>query len=335
MAHNLTVREDGMTEMFSAGNKPVWHQLGQRTESAVTSAAAIRMAGLDWEVEERHLEVEQGDGNRSLVHSHKAIVRHDNQHLLGVVGSRYQPIQNSEAFEWLDDLVGERRAIFETAGSINGGKVVWMLLELPMELRIEGTDDVTWPYLLVCNSHDGSRAFRVMRTAVRVVCNNTLTWALSAGEGQGLALRHTSGSLDRIDEARKVLGIATIEYQRMQVHINRLAHAPMNDSQARDYFLKVWPNPEPNGHEVDASRAEAVRNRMLEFFSEPEIKAVEGTAWAALNAVTRWTDHERPTRGKSDFARANNRLRSIWFGDSAQVKQRAWREAMALAVAGN
>lgn len=106
----------------------------------------------------------------------------------------------------------------------------------------------------------------------------------------------------------------------------------MDDDQAQNYFLKVWPNPQPNGHEVDTSRAEGVRNRMLELFSEPEIKQVEGTAWAALNAVTRWTDHERPTRGKTEHAKASNRLRSIWFGDSAQLKQRAWGEAMALTM---
>ena len=153
MSHDLTI-QNGRVEMFSAGKEPVWHKLGQRTDQAVTSEAAIRLSGLDWKVSERSLEVTDPDGPNRFVQSHKAIVREDNNPVLGVVGSRYVPIQNVEAFEWLDDVVGEKLAIYETAGSIHGGRVVWMMVRLPVQLRVAGTDDITEPFLLLCNSHD-------------------------------------------------------------------------------------------------------------------------------------------------------------------------------------
>ncbi len=88
MSHDLTVREDGTVEMFSAGREPVWHRLGQRTETAVTSAAAIRMAGLDWKVMEHQLALVDASDDHQSITSHKAIVRCDNKAVLGIVGTR-------------------------------------------------------------------------------------------------------------------------------------------------------------------------------------------------------------------------------------------------------
>ncbi|MCA9310234.1 MAG: DUF932 domain-containing protein [Phycisphaerales bacterium] len=329
MAHELTTREDGAVEMFSAGDVPVWHRLGQRTDAAVESDQAIALAGLNWEVEEHPIHLLTSPVDAIRIRSHKAIIRTDTRGVLGVVGDRYTPIQNREAFSWLDEVVGEKLAAFETAGSIRGGRIVWMLLKLPRELRIAGTDDISRPYLLVCNSHDGSRAFRVLRTAVRVVCNNTLTLALNIGEGTGLTLRHTAGSLDRIDEAQRVLGLATRQFDRMQTEMDLLASTRLSEAEVRDYFLTVWPD---NPQTEDNRRAALVRDRMRHNFDSgaQRLEGIEGTAWAAYNAVSQWTDWERPTRGRTAQQRDDNRLRSIWLGDSAQVKQRAWKAALEL-----
>ncbi len=329
MSHDLTVREDGTVEMFSAGREPVWHRLGQRTETAVTSAAAIRMAGLDWNVAEQQLATVDADDNLESITSHKAIVRCDNNTVLGIVGTRYTPLQNDEAFEWLDSVVGERLAIYETAGSLHGGKVVWMMIRLPQELRVEGTDDVSHPYLLLCNSHDGSRALRVLNTTVRVVCNNTLTWALGRCEGKGLAIRHTESIKNRIEEARHALGIATRRFEKTQQQMNALNRRQMTSEELVRYFEVVWPdNPEVE----DTSRSKAVRDQMLANFEDDaqSLPGIRGTAWAAFNAVSQYTDWQRPTRGCSDSQRNNNRLASMWFGDSAAVKRRAWKGASEL-----
>lgn len=327
MAHELTQRQDGRVEMFSAGSTPVWHRLGQRTDEAVDSTEALRLGGLDWRVETRPVSVEQ-EGAHDPISTHRAVVRTDNQRVLGVVSHRYTPIQNVEAFEWLDSVTGTNLATYETAGSIRGGKMVWMMLRLPEELRIAGTDDVTRPYLLACNSHDGTRAMRVLRTGVRVVCNNTLTSAL--GSGVGISLRHTGRTTQRLDDARRVLGIASHGFRHMNEEMNAMARVQMGTRGLDEYLQRVWPD-DPTSESNDG--AVKVRNRMTELFDdEPQrLKGVRGSVWAAWNAVSQYTDWERRHRGGSRERRDENRLRSIWFGDSAEVKRRAWNEALAVA----
>lgn len=327
MAHELTRREDGTVEMFSAGPTPVWHRLGQRTDEAVDSTEALRLGGLYWGVETRPVSVEH-EGAHDHIPTHRAVVRTDTQRVLGVVSHRYTPIQNTEAFEWLDSVTGSGLAAYETAGSIRGGKVVWMMLRLPEELRVAGTDDVTRPYLLACNSHDGTRALRVLRTGVRVVCSNTLTWAL--GSGVGVSLRHTGRTTQRLEDARRVLGLASRGFRHMNEEMNAMARVQLGTRGLDEYLKRVWPD-EPG--EVPKEGAKKVRNRMTELFDdEPQrLKGVRGSVWAAWNAVSQYTDWERRHRGGSRERRDENRLRSIWFGDSAEVKRRAWNEALAVA----
>ena len=117
MSHEITVRKDGTEEFFAAGSTPVWHRLGQRVERALSSGAALKMTALDWKVDERPIYADIA-GEMSEITTHKSIVRRDTQAVLGVVGRRYKPVQNEEAFEWLDDLVGSRLAVYETAGGI-------------------------------------------------------------------------------------------------------------------------------------------------------------------------------------------------------------------------
>ncbi len=327
MAHELTQRQDGRVEMFSAGSTPVWHRLGQRTEEAVDSTEALRLGGLDWRVEPRPVSVHH-NGAHAPIPTHRAVVRTDNQHVLGVVSDRYSPIQNAEAFEWLDSVTGTDLATYETAGSIRGGKLVWMMLRLPEELRIAGTDDVTHPYLLACNSHDGTRALRVLRTSVRVVCNNTLTRAL--GAGVGLSLRHTGRTQEKLEDARQVLGIASRGFRHMNEEMNAMARVQLGTRGLDEYFKRVWPD-DPTSESNDG--AVKVRNRMTELFDdEPQrLPGVRGSVWAAWNAVSQYTDWERRHRGGSRERRDENRLRSIWFGDSAEVTRRARNVALEIA----
>ena len=99
MPHAITVRPDGKEEFFAAGSTPVWHRIGQRVDRALSSHAALRMAALDWTVECRPLFVGGEDGAVPEVSTHKAIVRADTQTVLGVVGRKYQPVQNAQTFE--------------------------------------------------------------------------------------------------------------------------------------------------------------------------------------------------------------------------------------------
>ena len=129
----------------------------------------------------------------------QAVVREDTNEVLGMVGRRWKPCQNHEAFAFLDSLVGDQELLYETAGALVRGERVWMMARMPKEMRIEGTDDVTRPYLLLANWHDGFGSLRCFFTGVRVVCQNTLNMASTQkAMASGICIRHT-GDLEHQD----------------------------------------------------------------------------------------------------------------------------------------
>lgn len=170
--------------MFYAGREKPWHGLGTQVEEAPTSADALRLAGLDWTVQRKPIQV---CGGRK-VDNFFANVRSSDGAVLGVVSDRYQVVQNAEAFAFTDALIGgEGQVHYETAGSLMGGRKIWLLAKLP-DTEIVG--DKTEPYLCFSNTHDGSGAIRVCMTPIRVVCNNTLNIALN-GAKRAWSVRHT------------------------------------------------------------------------------------------------------------------------------------------------
>ena len=152
--------------MFYVRETP-WHGLGTRVITAPTSKDALGLAGLDWQVVQEPIYTE----TEELIEGYKANVRDSDRRVLGVVTDRYKVIQNEDAFAFTDALLGEG-VRYETAGSLQGGKKVWLLAHMPHEYIISG--ERISPYLVFSNTHDGSGAIKVALTPIRVVCNNTL-----------------------------------------------------------------------------------------------------------------------------------------------------------------
>ena len=182
--------------MFSVRETP-WHGLGRIVMDAPASREALELAGLDWQVESRNIY----SGTGAMIPSYRANVRSTDDAVLGVVSDRYRIVQNEEAFQFTDDLLGEG-VTYETAGSLQGGKKVWMLARLPRKYLIAG--DQVVPYLVIFNSHDGSSGVKVAMTPIRVVCQNTLNLALNTAKRSWTA-RHTENVLLRVQDARETL----------------------------------------------------------------------------------------------------------------------------------
>ncbi len=329
--HEITVREDGTEEFYAAGSTPVWHRLGQRTERALTSGGALRMAGLDWKVDERPVFAEIEGGMREIT-THKSIVRRDTGAVLGVVGRRYRPVQNEEAFEWLDGLLGSRMAAYETAGSVRNGSLVWALVRLPGELRVQRTDDVVHPFILVANSHDGSIAFRALNTCVRVVCSNTLTLAFRQAGATAVSVKHTDSIHDRLADAQQVLGLAVTEHRRFEAHMNVLAARKFRSREFETYLDTVLGPASRQLVDGEEPELTAARRRISANFDHElqRLRGIEHSAWAAFNAVGQYVDWERPTRGPIGRERDERRFASLMFGQGADLKRRAWATALAM-----
>jgi phage/plasmid-like protein (TIGR03299 family) len=178
--------------MMYLGQTP-WHRLGTKLEQAPTSAEALAEAGLGWNVNLQPIQTADG----VLIETHRAVRRDSDGSVLGVVGTDYRPLQNSEAFAWFDPFVQAGEATYETAGSLRDGKRVWILARLKGSdaVIVPQSDDRVVKYVLLSNSHDGSLRARVGFTATRVVCANTLHVAHTSNASALIQIKHTASIL--------------------------------------------------------------------------------------------------------------------------------------------
>ena len=329
MSHELDI-STGQPAVFVTGT-PAWHKLGQVVANAVTSAQAIELARLNWEVEQWELKAFDRElGKEALVRNKYANVRKDTGTVLGVVSDHYRIFQNKDCFDFMDSLVADKLAMFETAGALKDGRVVWMLARIPTEYRA-GTDDAIQPYILLTNSHDGSKALRLFPTTIRVVCQNTLNLALRDGLGEGISIRHRPSLSERVSEAREKLGIIHARFDQFDAELHTMLDKQMTGGELERYFNASVPP-------TTGKRAEMRRRKIFHQFQSNFTNAtntlpgVTGTAWAAYNAVSQYFDHQRSFKGANSLEKADHQLESIWFGSSHHAKQEAYQRALTLAA---
>lgn len=321
MGHNLN-EANGQFAMMYVGEVP-WHKLGTKLDHPATAQEAIEAAGLGFTVEKIPLKTEALD---LPVESHFATVRTDTNQVLGVVGSRYMPIQNEEAFGTFDALVGEGEAIYHTAGALGKGERIWLLAKLPDYIRVKGNDLVE-KYLLLTNSHDGSSVVRVKLTPVRVVCENTLSLALS-GAGQEVRIRHTAHASERMREAHEILGLTNKLYAELDRIFNQMSSIRIDGRVLTDYVKNVFPDPATNGQ---PHRKNSIREKVFELAHIGKgADLSRGTLWGAYNAVTEYVDYYRQLTADDSC-----RLRSIWFGSGERIKKQAFKLALDIVKARN
>lgn len=289
-----------------------------------TARELLEAAGLSWRVE---LVPAFAEGRP--IPGARAVVRSDRREPIAVVGLRYAPVQNADAFAFLDDLVGAGRAIYEAAGMFGGGRRVWVQARLPGDVWVTREDNVG-KYLTLTTSHDGGGSLRAFFTPRRIVCSNTLRAALREAAGTGVSIRHVGDVLGRAREAERLLGLSLKYFDDFAEASRTLAGRALGREALERYFAEVVPLPEG----ADPSRALATRERLVGLFETGrgnQAAGVRGTLWAALNAVAEYVDHERPTRpGKGESIREKRFESSLW-GSGARLKERAWRVALEMA----
>lgn len=314
--HNLNF-VNGKASMAYVGETP-WHKLGTKVDSAMTSAEAIEKAQLDWRVEKRPIYFPSQKGTTKVPEKY-AVVRCDSETPLGVVGEVYHPLQNKEAFSFFDAIVGEKLAMYHTAGALGEGERIWMLAKLPTDFWVTPEDRIE-SYLLLTNSHNGSSAVQIMATPIRVVCQNTLNMALSSNVKT--SVRHTMNMGRGIKEIRAQLGIAD-NYFRMFEEMGRHLVGKQANAQFVEAVLKDLGLSTEKGE--DSTRTENIRYDIMRMFQRGkgnDMKSVKGSAWALLNGIVEYVDYERSARG-TGFEKAENRAASLLFGSGASMKQKA------------
>ena len=280
--------------MVYTREKP-WHGLGTKVEEAPTSADALRLAGLDWRVEQKNIQLCGG----SKVPGYKANVRSTDGKVLGVASDRYRIVQNADAFEFTDSIIGGD-VRYETAGSLNGGKKIWLLAKLP-ETEIAG--DKTEPYLCFSNTHDGSGAVRVCMTPIRVVCNNTLNLALDSTK-RAWSVRHTGSLQSKMHEARACLRMANRYMGALAEKADRMANTTITRDQLNIILDELFPVDE-HTTEREKQNIKKLRDEYMVCYFAPDLVKFRDTAWGAYNAMSDMITHNAPLR-KTENYRENN-----------------------------
>lgn len=340
--HAIEEHADGTAAFFSNREVP-WHRLGLITEGALTADAALKAAQLDWQVHktidpiaapvltDTGLELIAMDDKFLTYRPHP---KTGELQALGVVGKQYTPIQNIEAFEFLNNLADEHGAVFETAGSLHNGRRVFMSMKLPNTLMIGGVDQIDM-YLVAWNSHDGLSAFNVIATPIRVVCQNTLTAAIGSAKASW-SVRHTASATGQVAAARETMGLTFAYSKALEAEAEALIAKHMNDREFAKFVESLVPMPAPKPGEDKVSprtvsNVEQTRSDIVGLWSAPTQENIHGTAWAAWNAVTEWADWVKPVKGGDDQDTARAKRIVTDLSDPTRssqplgIKRKAWK----------
>ena len=278
--------------MFYVRETP-WHGLGTKVLEAPASKDALQLAGLDWRVLQEPIYTAMEE----LVDGYKANVRDSDRKVLGVVTDRYRVIQNDEAFAFTDELLGAG-VKYETAGSLQGGRKVWLLAHMPHEYIISG--ERISPYLLFSNTHDGSGAIKVALTPIRVVCQNTLNLAL-ANAKRSWSMIHTGDIREKMQEAKDTLFLAENYMDELGKEFEALRMKKLTDKQVMEYIEILLPIEDGSTPQQEKNMKRLREDMKIRYFDAPDLQGVGKNAYRFVNAVSDFATHAEPLRKTANY----------------------------------
>ena len=321
MAHMLEF-VDGKAQMAYTGDLP-WHGLGTKVSNDLTPDQMLKAAGLDWTVDPVDLFAEVG--GKRLATGHRALVRSTDQRVIDVITDDWNPVQNSDAFEFFNDFVAHGDMSMETAGSLKDGKIVWALAKVKESFDLFGGKDRVDAYLHFTNPHQYGQSIDVRFTPIRVVCNNTLTLSLNTKSKNMVKVSHRR-EFDG-DQVKEALGVAKQKLAKYKEMAEFLSQKRYNNENVVDYFKRIFPvlTTKTDSKKLLSNSAERGLD-IVKFDSQPGAEYGKGTFWELFNTVTYMTDHEI---GRSVDAR----LTSAWYGANKNLKTKALELAVEMADA--
>lgn len=312
--------------MAYAGDTP-WHGLGSKLGAHEPIDAWKTKAGMDWTLEEsavRYAAYDAAAGTTEAFPEHKVLFRSDNRLPLAVVSKRYQVVQPGEILEFYRDLTEIGGFELETAGVLREGRKFWALAKTGQTATLRGRDRVDG-YLLLATACDGTLATTAQFTSVRVVCNNTL--AIALGDTSG-AVKVSHRSRFDGDKVKRQLGITVSSWDRFVEQMTALADCEVDPDAVEGVLRRVLSYGSPSGGGAGGMASDrAVKTVSSLYQGEGKgalLPSSRHTAWGLLNSITEYVDFHRRARS------GDHRLEAAWFGQGAQIKQRAWYEVAKL-----
>lgn len=311
---------------FSVREVP-WHGLGNVVADYPGSWAEARiLAGLDWEPKEHPVYemVGMGDGTEVVmpIEDFKQIKRSDTGARLAIATEGYQLITHDVFGEIFEAILekSDGQIKYETGGSLDGGKKVWVLSKLGGEIELPGDPSCIQPYCALMTSHDGSAALRVIGTNVRIVCMNTWHAADidSAKRGSSYSFKHTKNWKERVEDAKRALTSTQDNINHMISEAKEMLRVRVTAEQAR-WFIREFAihrtiantvGKQPHGKKSLAERLEQPRvkasldntlaqlNRLMDG---PTTEGIRGSVYGLVQAAGEFSDHLRDTANAESY----------------------------------
>jgi phage/plasmid-like protein (TIGR03299 family) len=220
----------------------VWQVIGTVIAKNATSAEAMIQAGLNFEVMKRPNLHALPSGNNIISDNSFYTFRTDNEAILGdKIGKDYQVVQNVNAFEFFDSIVGGNSQIrYESAGALGYGETTYITAKLPDYIKV-GRNDLIDQYLFLTSTHDGLGCITIAFTPVRIWCSNTLNAALN-NCSNCIKIRHTASAAEKLKGAHKMLGLTDQLSVELEAIFNRWARVRITDPQVKRLIqLAMYP----------------------------------------------------------------------------------------------
>ena len=311
--------------------EPAWHGLGTVVENAPTLSEALELAQMDFNIVLSNPLTAYHRGEFTKDSKFYATVRTDTNEILGVVGKNYPIIQNSELFE-IANALGDTASV-ETAGTLKNGAQSYLLMKCG-EWDINGNDSML-EYFCLMNSHDGTLSLSGLPTSIRVVCHNTLSWAISEGSNRTIKISHRGDVEDKIIGLQEAMSEWTEHRSDFRAAVQTLARKDWTKEEVQNFWLDMYmmleepfvPNPKTEEEEKSHKKAMVTLSKWSDTF-DAEASEFGSSAWIAANSVTNWLQHKEAVRGRKRSAEStiSNKL----IGPAAKNSSRVMRKALAL-----
>jgi len=324
MAHEID-QTTGKAAIAYVGSTP-WHQLGQQMQPGQSIEQWQAAAGMDFSLESTDMYYKDHTYNVVKFPGKKVLLRSDTKKALAVVSNTYKVVQPKEVLEFYRDLTEKAGFSLETAGVLREGRKYWALASMGQDVKL--LDDQIKGYLLLGTACDGSMATTAMFTSVRVVCNNTLGFAMQEAESgkakNVVRVNHRS----QFDETavKAQLGLAATSWAQFVKHVEAWSTVAVGDSLAKNYFESIASYTTTEGDVVVSKKTTDMLMQLFQGAGKgSNLKSAKGTVWGMVNAVTEYVDHHK---GRSSDVRMDR----AWFGDGQNIKALAVQKANEIAL---
>lgn len=332
MAHQLTINGNKVEMASLAGTNP-WHGLGQSLKEGASIDEWIVAAGMDWKVQRSAVRYAVSHTTDAALFQkwddNVVLFRSDNKMPLGLVSDGFKVVQPRAVMEFFRGLCENNGFQMRTAGTLFGGRKYWALADIGKESYIADKRDRVKGRLLLVTAADGSMHTVGKFLAECVVCNNTLTMGLAETGGTVVKVSHRS--VFNADDVKLKLGVTDSQWIAFMVQMLALADKKISNNDAADLTIKlvgpdVYAGTNPTIKQIEETQETRGFKKIMALFGGEQkgagIGARKNTAWAWLNAVTQYADHEVSARS------VDNRFNASQFGAGDQLKNDALKIAV-------